>query len=173
MATDNFYQDPMKYYVEAPRAPVDRRRIDSLFAKYRSESNHICLPFPVTWMLHYTCTCRLQLHLFVSFLYPLHTPPSYLPSPCVTFPLATLTSPTHTCLTLYLTTQVITYLPHSLCSCTSSSPNLRSYPRTNHSFHLSLTTTPHTLHTAPTLHTPPPLPLPLQPPPSSLCSQTS
>lgn len=38
MATDNFYQDPMKYYMEAPRAAVDKRKIDSLFTKYRSES---------------------------------------------------------------------------------------------------------------------------------------
>lgn len=37
MATDNFYQDPLKYYVEAPRAPVDKKKIDSLFTKYRSE----------------------------------------------------------------------------------------------------------------------------------------
>ena len=37
MSTDNFYQDPMKYYIEAPRAPVDKRKIDSLFTKYRSE----------------------------------------------------------------------------------------------------------------------------------------
>lgn len=36
MATDNFYQDPLKYYVEAPRAPVDKKKIDSLFTKYRN-----------------------------------------------------------------------------------------------------------------------------------------
>lgn len=36
MATDNFYQDPMKYYMEAPRAAVDKRKIDSLFTKYRN-----------------------------------------------------------------------------------------------------------------------------------------
>ena len=37
MATDNFYQEPMKYYVETPRAPVDKKKIESLFTKYRSE----------------------------------------------------------------------------------------------------------------------------------------
>lgn len=36
MATDNFYQDPLKYFVEAPRAPVDKRKVDSLFNKYRN-----------------------------------------------------------------------------------------------------------------------------------------
>ena len=37
IATDNFYQDPMKYYTEPPKTPVDRRKIDALFAKYRSK----------------------------------------------------------------------------------------------------------------------------------------
>ena len=37
MATDNFYQDPLKYFVEPPRAPVDKKKIDILFNKYRSE----------------------------------------------------------------------------------------------------------------------------------------
>ena len=36
MATDNFYQDPIRYFVEPPRAAVDRKKLDSLFNKYRS-----------------------------------------------------------------------------------------------------------------------------------------
>jgi DCN1-like protein 1/2 len=36
MATDNFYQDPLKYFVEPPRASVDRKKIDILFNKYRN-----------------------------------------------------------------------------------------------------------------------------------------
>ncbi|CAI7997144.1 DCN1-like protein 1 [Geodia barretti] len=36
MATDNFYQDPLKYFVEPPRAPVDKKKIDILFNKYRN-----------------------------------------------------------------------------------------------------------------------------------------
>ena len=43
MATDNFYQDPMKFFVEGPRAAVDKRKIESLFAKYRSESACLAL----------------------------------------------------------------------------------------------------------------------------------
>ncbi len=39
LATDNFYQDPIRYLVEPPRAAVDRRKLDSLFNKYRSESS--------------------------------------------------------------------------------------------------------------------------------------
>ena len=37
MATDNFYQDPMKYMTEPPRASVDKRKIETLFTKYRSK----------------------------------------------------------------------------------------------------------------------------------------
>ncbi len=37
LATDNFFQDPMRYFVEPPRPAVDRRKVDSLFNKYRSE----------------------------------------------------------------------------------------------------------------------------------------
>ncbi len=37
LATDNFYQDPMRYFVEPPRATVEKKKLDSLFNKYRSE----------------------------------------------------------------------------------------------------------------------------------------
>ena len=53
MATDNFYQEPMKYYVEAPRAPVDKKKIESLFTKYRSEFTTCPLPCPRTHAGHH------------------------------------------------------------------------------------------------------------------------
>ncbi len=37
MSTDNYYQNPVRYFTEAPRQPVDRKKLDSLFNKYRSE----------------------------------------------------------------------------------------------------------------------------------------
>ena len=37
MATDNFYQDPVRYFVEPPKATVDRKKVDQLFNRYRSE----------------------------------------------------------------------------------------------------------------------------------------
>ena len=55
MATDNFYQDPLKYYVEAPRAPVDKKKIDSLFTKYRSKLHCVwsLSPHPLPLLSHY------------------------------------------------------------------------------------------------------------------------
>lgn len=38
MSTDNFYQDPIRYFVEPPKPAVDRKKLDALFNKYRSES---------------------------------------------------------------------------------------------------------------------------------------
>ena len=34
LATDNFYQDPLRYFVEPPKARVDRKKIDTLFNSY-------------------------------------------------------------------------------------------------------------------------------------------
>lgn len=55
MATDNFYQDPLKYYVEAPRAPVDKKKIDLLFTKYRSKLHCVwsLSPHPLPLLSHY------------------------------------------------------------------------------------------------------------------------
>jgi DCN1-like protein 1/2 len=55
MATDNFYQDPLKYFVEPPRASVDRKKIDILFNKYRSEqtiTNYTEIFFFVLQIVH-------------------------------------------------------------------------------------------------------------------------
>ena len=51
MATDNFYQDPLKYFVEPPRAPVDKKKIDILFNKYRSEQTVLKYFSPI-FLLH-------------------------------------------------------------------------------------------------------------------------
>lgn len=45
-ATDNFFTDPVRYFVEPPKAAVDKKKLDQLFNKYRSES-FTCLPMPV------------------------------------------------------------------------------------------------------------------------------
>lgn len=37
VATDNFYQDPVRYFVEPPKPTVDRKKLEQLFTKYRSE----------------------------------------------------------------------------------------------------------------------------------------
>lgn len=36
-ATDNFFTDPVRYFVEPPKAAVDKKKLDQLFNKYRSE----------------------------------------------------------------------------------------------------------------------------------------
>ena len=41
-ATDNFFTDPVRYFVEPPKAAVDKKKLDQLFNKYRSKLTH-CL----------------------------------------------------------------------------------------------------------------------------------
>ena len=42
-ATDNFFTDPVRYFVEPPKAAVDKKKLDQLFNKYRSEFLHTVL----------------------------------------------------------------------------------------------------------------------------------
>ena len=42
-ATDNFFTDPVRYFVEPPKAAVDKKKLDQLFNKYRSEFVHTVL----------------------------------------------------------------------------------------------------------------------------------
>lgn len=39
IATDSFYQDPLRFFVEPARTAVDRKKLDVLFNKYRSKSD--------------------------------------------------------------------------------------------------------------------------------------
>jgi len=43
LSTDNYFQDPLRYLVETPRAAVDRKRLEQLFNKYCSESGRMGL----------------------------------------------------------------------------------------------------------------------------------
>lgn len=36
IASDNYFQDPARYYVEPPRPAADKKKIEALFNKYRS-----------------------------------------------------------------------------------------------------------------------------------------
>lgn len=58
MATDNFFQDPLKYFVEPPRAPVDKKKIDTLFNKYRSKPSY-CDSYLLRLHLFLLLLCRL------------------------------------------------------------------------------------------------------------------
>lgn len=73
-ATDNFFTDPVRYFVEPPKAAVDKKKLDQLFNKYRSEFVHnvhcmynVCkyiMPVVMNLMLvrvmHDTCTLYIM-----------------------------------------------------------------------------------------------------------------
>ena len=60
MATDNFYQDPMKYMTEPPRASVDKRKIETLFTKYRSKPHTLSHTHTFTHSLSLTHTDSVE-----------------------------------------------------------------------------------------------------------------